>query len=201
MIITTDLSVYLHDPPTTGNGRAALGLLEALRLLHPDPPAARDWSVRKREIGHSVFLHIPTTRCFHSIPSRRAAKQEQALLDSPLTATGASRTDPLRCIGKGYLSVPMQSIPVARRGFKHAGQVNTQQDFIRTSQIRGRSHQKQLPYSFRLTSAECLIAVSAARPVAFVWYDFWPVRDMTRSYCVFRIKAAQSKMLEMETKR
>lgn len=91
----------------------------------------------KWEVGHSLLLHIPTTRCFHSIPSRRAAKQEQALLDSPPTATGASHMDPLRCIGTGYLSVPMQSIPVARRGFKHAGQVNTQQAFVRTSQIRG----------------------------------------------------------------
>lgn len=38
-ITKIDLSVYLHDPPTTGNGRATLGLLEALQLLRPDPPA------------------------------------------------------------------------------------------------------------------------------------------------------------------
>lgn len=42
MITTIDLSAYLHDPPTTGNERAALGLLEALQLLRPNPPAARD---------------------------------------------------------------------------------------------------------------------------------------------------------------
>lgn len=53
MITKIDLPVYLHDPPTTGNGRAALGLLEALQLLRPDPPAARDWSVR--EMGNWPF--------------------------------------------------------------------------------------------------------------------------------------------------
>lgn len=52
-ITRTDLSVYLHDPPTTGNERAALGLLEALQLLRPDPPATRDWLVK--EMGNWPF--------------------------------------------------------------------------------------------------------------------------------------------------
>jgi hypothetical protein len=43
MVTRTDLSVYLHDPPTTDNGRAALGPLEALQLPRPGPPAARDF--------------------------------------------------------------------------------------------------------------------------------------------------------------
>lgn len=46
------------------------------------------------------------------------------------------------------------------------------------------SYQKQLPYSLRLFSAEWLTAVVAARPVAFVWYDFcvWLASVMAR-YC------------------
>lgn len=56
MITRTDLSVYLHDPPTIDNGRAALGLREALQPPHPGPPAARDWSAR--EMGNCLFSSL-----------------------------------------------------------------------------------------------------------------------------------------------
>lgn len=131
--------------------------------------------------------HIPSGLCSHSNPSRRVSVPVQVHVGSLPTEIAALHMDLLQCTGRGGLSFQVRSIHAAQRDFRINGQrvINASMSEI------GASHQKQLPYSLRLFSAEWLTAVAAAEPVAFVWYDFCVPSAMPRYYESIRPRCRQ----------